>query len=493
MDVPVAYLLSRATGCPVKMVMSYAEELTAGNPRHPGVITVKTGVKKDGRLCGMHLRAVWDTGAYGAFVPVPFINVMGTAEAASCYRIGAIKIESTTIYTNRLPSGHVRAPGSPSIVFAVESHLDIIARALGRDPLEFRMGNVLGPGDMAPLGHPWKEIRAREVLERAGRASGWTGARKTRHTGRGVALYDRATGTGESSASLTLTGDGRLRLLTPIADAGQGASTAVLQIVAEMLQVSPERVQVKVSDTATLPCDAGTGHSRTTSTAGGAAHQAAQELRKRLIGVAARAMGAPEDRITVVQERFRVDGGPGRGMSFEEVAARAVNAHGGDLEFSVRYNAKNPEVTSFCAQIAEVEVDVETGRIKVRKIVTAHDVGTIINPIGHQGQIDGGLVQGMGFALMEEIRSSDGGPSAVHLGDYKLPNILDVPGIQTELLQEPLGPTPYFGRGIGEISNSPTAGAIANAVYDAVGVRFFDLPLSAEKVYRALKAQGKAC
>jgi carbon-monoxide dehydrogenase large subunit len=489
MDVPIAYLLSRETGRPVKMVMSYAEELAAGNPRHPGVITLRTGVKRDGRLCAMHVHAAWDTGAYGAFVPVPWINVMGTAEAAGCYRIGAMKIESYTIYTNHLPSGHVRAPGSPPIVFAVESHLDMIARALGKDPMEFRLENVLRPGDTTPLGHQWKEIRARDVLEKARDAAAWTEPKKSRYKGRGVALYDRATGTGESSASLTLMRNGQLRLLTPIADAGQGASTAVLQIAAEVLQVSPERIRVELADTATLPFDAGTGHSRTTSTAGGAAHHVAQELLRHLIQVAAQALGVEKERVFLLHEQFRVEGDSRRKVSFEEVAARAVEAHGGPLEFETRYSAKNPEVTSYCAQIAEVEVDVETGRITVKGIVTAHDVGTIINPTGHQGQIDGGVIYGMGYGLMEEIRFENGACVVTHLGDYKLPNVQDIPRLKTVLLREPLGPAPYLGRGIGEISNSPTAGAIANAVYDAVGVRLFDLPLTSEKVYNALNAE----
>jgi CO/xanthine dehydrogenase Mo-binding subunit len=491
MDVSIAYLLSLQAGRPVKMVMSYVEELLAGNPRHPGVITLRTGVKRDGRLCAMDVRAVWDAGAYGAFVPVPFINVAGTREAANCYRVGAMNLEAFAAYTNNVPSGHVRAPGAPSVVFAAESHLDIIAKELGLDPVEFRRRNVLRPGDAAALGEQWEEIRAQETLENAAQAAGWGKPKPGPHFGRGVAMYHRSGGFGDSSSQLTLDETGRLSVHIPTGDSGQGVATVVLQVVAEVLQVAPERVRVILADTNTLPFDGGVGHSRSTNTIGGAAWQAAQELRKILLSAAAEALETPDDHLTLENGRFIAVGDPSRSISFDEAAARALRARGGPVEVKVRQQSEHGHETSFCTQIAEVEVDPETGQVKVHRMVTSHETGTVINPVGFQGQIEGGVVYGLGSALMEDLVVEEGKPLTLSLGDYKLPNIQDIPELQSIVLQEPHGPAPFKGRGIGEISNVPTAAAVANAIADAVGVRLFELPLSAEKVYGALKkAQG---
>ncbi len=486
---PEAYLLSRQSGRPVKMVMSYAEELMAGNPRHAGVITLRTGVKSDGHLCAMDIRTLWDTGAYGAFIPVSLVMPMGTFEAAGCYRVDAMSIEAYAVYTNQVPGGHFRAPGSASTVFAVESHLDIIAGELGMDPLEFRLRNVLQPGDEAPLGQQWQGIRAHETLKRAGEVAGWGLPKSGPNVGRGLAMYHRQTGFGKSSARLTLNADGSLILLTPIADQGTGASTVALQFVAETLGVSPERVQVVIGDTAALPFDTGTGHSRTTTTAGGAALKAAEELRDYLLGLAAENLEVPREQLVFVDNGVEAAGDASRRIPLEELAALAARARGGPVEFSTTYEIHEAPVTTFCAQVAEVEVDVETGQVHVLGIVTVHDVGTVVNPLGHRGQIEGGVVTGVGGALMEDHPMEAGQPVHLHLGSYKLPNIQDIPRLQTVLLEYPLGPTPFLGRGIGEISNCPTAGAIANAVADAVGVRLHDLPITAEKVRTALRAR----
>ena len=484
-----AYLLSRQCGRPVKMLMSYREELMAGNPRHAAVISIRTGVKSDGHLCAMDIRVLWDTGAYGAFIPVKMVMPMGAFEAAGCYRVDAMSIEAYAVYTNQIPGGHFRAPGSASTVFAVESHLDMIAGELGMDPLEFRLRNVLQPGDEGPLGQQWQGIRAQETLKRAGEVAGWGLPKSGSNVGRGLAMYHRGTGFGKSSAKLTLNADGSLTLLTPIADQGTGASTVALQFVAEALQVSPERVQVRMGDTNDLPFDAGTGHSRTTATAGGAALKAAEALREYLLELAGESLEAPQERLIMADNGVEVAGDASRRISLEELAHRAAGSHSGPIEFSTTYEISEAQVTTFCAQVAEVEVDLETGHVKVLGIVTVHDVGTVVNPVGHQGQIEGGVVTGVGGALMEDHPTDAGQPVHLHLGSYKIPNIQDIPRLQTVLLVNPLGPTPYLGRGIGEISNNPTAGAIANAVADAVGVRLLDLPITAEKVHAALRAR----
>src|SRR5207245_154318 len=195
--------------------------------------------------------------------------------------------------------------------------------------------------------------------------------------------------------------------------------------------------------------------------------------------------------IVVSQRRFRRSGKPHRTPSIAEVVAQATAGTDPHLRGDMRITSTPPHVTSFCAQAAEVEVDPDTGQVTVKKIVTAHDVGTILNPLAHQGQIEGGLMQGFGYALMEELRAEDGQISTLSLGEYKVPTIKDIPELVTVLLAPSPGPAPYEGKGIGESSNTPVAAAIANAICDAVGVRVMDLPLTAEKIFAALQTKRR--
>ena len=269
-------------------------------------------------------------------------------------------------------------------------------------------------------------------------------------------------------------------------DTGTGAHTILRQVVAEELTIPVDDVSLEVEDTDAVPFDSGSGGSRVTYTSGQAALGAARELRGKLIGLAGELFECPPDRILLEGGRFLMDA---RLLNMEEVAAKAVAATQGPIVGEMTYTAAPTGVTSFCTQVAEVEVDTETGEVKVNRIVTAHDVGTIINPMMHQGQIDGGVIQGLGYALMEEMQTEEGRISTLSLGDYKIPTIKDIPVLETVLLEPAPGPAPYDGKGIGETSNVPVAAAIANAVHDAVGVRIRDLPITAEKVLSALKRQ----
>ena len=207
------------------------------------------------------------------------------------------------------------------------------------------------------------------------------------------------------------------------------------------------------------------------------------------MAVAAELLEGPVESVQLSQGRFVLAGNPQRAFSVAEVVAQATAGTESPLRGDMSVTSTPPHVTSFCAQAAEVEVDPDTGQVTVKKIVTAHDVGTILNPLAHQGQIEGGLMQGFGYALMEELRAEDGQISTLSLGEYKVPTIKDIPELVTVLLDPSPGPAPYEGKGIGESSNTPVAAAIANAIYDAVGVRVMDLPLTAEKVFAALQAK----
>lgn len=485
-DVPICYFLAERSGRPVKMALEYSEELSAAAHRHPAVITLRTGVEQDGTLSAVQAKVIFSGGAYAAFKINPDVTVLGGRRLGSYYRIPAIKVETYCAYTNQVPCTQTRTPGSPQIVFAMESQMDIIARELGLDPVEFRMRNLLEEGDASPMGEKWQHICVRETLKKAVQASGWRKSRPAKYCGRGVALYERGTPSGKASAAITIEADGRITVLTGVPDVGPGFYTVVQQIVSETLGVRPGKVQVRFEDTDSLPYDPGTGGSKSTNTSGHAAYKAAREVREKLSVLAARRLGCSPEEIRQVGSRFV---GPGRkGISSEELACLAVSENGGPIFHLTLYEPKDePPVTAFSAQVAEVEVDPETGQLKVKKITTAHDTGIVLNTLTFQGQVDGGVVMGLGLALMEETPMMDGRITTLSLGDFKIPSIKDIPKLTTVLLQSPTGPVPYQGKAIGEMPNVPTPAAIANAVADAVGVRLFELPLTAEKVYWRLQ------
>jgi CO/xanthine dehydrogenase Mo-binding subunit len=365
--------------------------------------------------------------------------------------------------------------------------MDMIAKELGMDPLELRLRNVLREGDTTHIGETYHQVHGEATSRAAADAAGWDTPKGGAFIGRGMALYDRHTGGGECSATVVAEADGTVTLRTPAFDTGTGAHTILRQIIAEELSLPVEHIRVAIIDTDSGPFDAGVGGSRVTHSAGQATLQAAQQLRQRLLAVAAELLGIPKERVRLRDGRFAADDDSGKGLPLAEVAARAVEG-GEAASAQVSYVPQGSrEITSFCAQVAEVEVDPETGQVTVRRIVSAHDVGTVLNPMTHQGQIEGGIIQGLGYALMEELKLEEGQVTTGHFGEYKVPTIRDIPKLTTVLLEEPAGPTPYQGKSIGETSNNPVAAAIANAVADAVDVRITSLPITPEKVYMGLR------
>ena len=485
MDAPLCYHLAKRTGRPVKMVMTYTEELMAGNPRHPTSIFLRTGVTEEGQIVARQAKVVFNSGAYAAFKPVPFVNIPGAKDAAGVYGTPHIRIDAYSVYANCVPSGHFRAPGDLQVNFAVESSMDMIAEDLGLDRLEFRKQNLLKDGDWVPGGPQLEEVRVAETLAAAVKASSWNQPKSQPNRGLGLAVSHRLIGTGEANTQLTLEEDGTIQVLTPVPEVGTGAHTILQQIVAETLFLPLDQVRVETASEI-FKTDSGSGASRVTYVGGQVVQQAAGELMKLILAAGAKGLGCAENE--VVFEGGRVVHSESDGsLSLAEVAKL-----GGDGKSALRVKkllnlSEGPPMTTFTAQVVELEVDPETGQIRLLDVVTAHDVGTIINPLGHQGQIEGGLLQGVGFGLLEELRIEDGQVSTLNLGDYKLPNIRDIPPLTTVLVEEELGPAPFHGKAIGESSITPTGAAIANAVYDAVGVRFHDLPITAEKVYWALQ------
>ncbi len=481
MDIPLAYFLAVRTGRPVRMVMDYVEELTAGNPRHAAIIQLKTGVKRDGTIVAHQARVVFDSGAYGGFKPVPTVNLGGAAKAGGPYKIPHVHIEGMQVYTNTIPGGFMRAPGEPQAVFAIESHIDCIARQLGRDPLDLRLQNLIEAGAETPIGTRYQSIRAKETLEAAVAAAGYH-TPKAPNVGRGIAMGERPPAGGESHAAVTLNPDGSVIVHTSIFEPGTGTYTILRQIVAEELQVPLQNIQVQVWDTDGVPFDTGVGGSRVTRVAGQAAYQAAREASREVCIAAAELLAWPEEALTLRgADVIRQDTGDSHPWAaLLQRWGQPVVGRG-----SVQDMHPSP-VTSFTAQVAEVTVDSETGAVQLLRFTTAHDVGRVLNPMDHQGQIEGAVMQGIGYALSEELVVDEGRVTSVSFGDYKIPNMQDIPALHTVILASESGPGPYNAKGIGENPIGPVAPAIANAVADAVGVRIKDLPITAEKVYRAL-------
>ncbi len=481
-DIAVCYALSRRTGRPVKYLMEYTEELISGNPRHASVTTVRTGVKRNGLIVAQHMSLLFDSGAYGSFRPQGYL--VGAHSSGGPYKIAHFLLEERYVYTNKVPCGYMRAPGHPQGFFANESQLDLVARRLGMDPAELRRVNFVHDGDLDPTGIPVGHIQPDETLDSAVRASDFHAPREA-NVGRGLALGHWMSKGGESYVDLRVEADGAATLGASLVDVGPGAYTMMQQVVAQELDLPLERVRFESVGTDRVTKDTGVRGSSSTRVHGNTAFDAADKARAALLGIAAERMGVPAQELEVVNggiTHLRSE----RRMTFAELVAAA----GGPVTVTGHYAnmADGPE-TSMVAQVAEVEVDPETGQFAVRRLTTTHATGTVLNPLGHQGQIDGAVVMGLGFARCEDIVTDGGRVMTANLGDYKLPNIKDIPSLRTEVTEAAVGSGPYGSMSIGETAVIPTAAAVANAVEDAVGVRVTSLPVTAEKVYAALQAK----
>lgn len=442
MVAPLCVALSRLTGHPCRMVLRYSEDLTTTNPRHPTTMRVRLGADQDGRLLALRFDCLADGGAYAAFKPIPSVNLHGLAEPGNPYRIPHRYVEARIAYTTTVPKGHARAPGAPQATFAMESAMDELASQLGLDPVEIRRRNVLTDGDPNPDGIVWSEARGQQVLDAAMAAlrtravpPGW------RH-GWGISLYDRATAAGQTSLRLRDDPDrDGVIAEVPIPETGTGNHTVVREGLARQLGLERDQVRVVQVRTSELPGDAGVGGSRVTASLSEAVERAA--------------------------------------------AAWAARADGQAVVVSLDGNGDAANVTSFSAQIAQVGVDPETGQVLVLEVISALDVADVINPAAHRMQIDGGTVMGFGFAVLEDLRLEDGQIWAGNLGDFRMPTAHDVPRLTTVLVPGGRGVGALNVKQIGELTNVPTAAAIANAVAAATGARVRSLPITAESVLSA--------
>jgi carbon-monoxide dehydrogenase large subunit len=483
MDVPVAYFLSKKSGQPVRMIMDYTEELTAGNPRHAAIIKIKTGVKKDGKIVAHHLDFLFDSGAYASMKPAGYL--IGASTCAGPYKIENCLIEERMVYTNKIPCGHMRAPGDPQGFFANESQLDMVARKLGMDPAEFKRKNMLRDGDETPTGGHISHIRGEEALQKALELSDYSKP-KPKNVGRGLSFSEWSPSGGEGNVFVTIEDNGKVKVITPVVDQGAGVLTVIVQVVGEELGVPADEIELKQADSTIVPSDGGVGGSRATRVYGNASFEAGTKAREELFAFAAQALEVEPKELTL--DRGAVAHEPSkRQMSFSEI----VKFKGAPIYVRGYYkSSEKSHDASVSAQIAEVHVDPETGKITLRNMVSAHTTGKVINPLMHQGQIEGGVVFGLGYALTEEVMFDGPKITTTNFGEFKIPNITDIPPLKTHVMENvPAGPGPYNSLAIGEVANVPTAAAVANAVADACGVGITDLPVTSEKVYKALKNQ----
>ncbi|MGH7277962.1 MAG: xanthine dehydrogenase family protein molybdopterin-binding subunit [Candidatus Rokuibacteriota bacterium] len=505
----IAALLARAARRPVKLEFDRVEEFVAAPGREPCVITLRTAAAADGRLLARDAHVVIDNGAYvswGSTTPYVMLSTV-----AGLYRVPNIRFDTTIAYTNNPYSGSMRGYGNLESTFAVESQMDEVADRLGIDRLALRRRNVTLPGDVTPQGFLITSCAMAECLDAAAEeiardvpalrpgCKRGVGYAAMFHVGGGARIH-RSDGCG---AIVKLDDFGRVSLITGATEIGQGSETVLAMIVAETLGVPLERVDVVNSDTAVTPWDVGAHASRTTFIAGNAARLAAAALRTKLLAMAAEQMDEPADRLALRDGWIVVAHEPQRRLPYDRVARSGHHtAQGRLLVAEAFYDPPtamldkdlqgNVSATyGFAAQAALVDVDPETGTIEVRKIASAHDVGRALNPMAAEGQIHGGIHMGLGYALAEKLVVDGGHVLTQTFMDYAMLKASDMPAIAVRLIESIDQEGPFGAKGLGESGVIPVSAAVANAVKDAIGVRFTELPIRPADVQAALRGGGE--
>ena len=499
-DEILSALLAIKTKRPVRLVNTREEEFSSTRVRHCHVIDLKYGVKKDGTFVAREMKALLNTGAYAAAGGK--VTLTTGHRWIMLYRTPHVRYVGKCLYCNTPVAAAMRGFGTPQQSFATESMIDEIAEKLGIDPVEIRLKNHRRVGDFDPISKiTLGSVGIPECLTRGAEAMEWTKKRKAKkgkdryRRGVGVALGTHNTGVKPfvnelSSAFIKVNEDGSFNLLTGVVDLGQGSDTVLAQIAAEVLGVPIEDISVvDPGDTDSTPYDMGTHSSRQTYLGGMAVKMAAEEAKSQLIDEAAKRLEASREDLEMRDRKIYVKGSPSASISLADVAVGLIH---GDVTHQVMGRGSFSPVTNappFEVHFAEVEVDTETGAIKVIKFVAAHDLGKIVNPLLSEGQVQGGVHMGIGYTFWEGIQMDPktGQYLNLNLTDYKVASPVDMPPVVVILVEsnEPTGP--FGAKGLGEPAMVPTAPAIANAIYDAIGIRFRQLPITREKVFEAIQ------
>ncbi len=485
---PLVVALARKAGRPVRVIQSVAEAMATVR-RHSATCRIKTGIKTDGTLVAKKAELYLNTGAYAENGPIvtskAMIRVIGP------YRIPNIKVDAYCIYTNTVPAASFRSIGAPQSAWAAESQLDMMAEKLRIDPLQIRLKNLLKKGEeIRPKGKPL-DADLFEGLEKIEKAIRWNGSVTPDGKGRGIAFGVTDAGSPLASiATVHIDPDGNATLLCGTSEIGQGARTIMSQIVAEELSLPLQRVTMRPTDTMYTPYDRSTGSSRSTVVMGNAVQEAARDARRQLIGLAAKHLKVAPDNIHM-KDGYIVAGE--KRVSYGELVSRCFAAGGGEVigRGSLEEMRSRPVESPLFWEIGiggvEVDVDRETGEVHLKKYVTVADVGKAVNPMQCEGQDEGSAIMGVGHTLYESIVYENGQIVNLNLIDYRVPKFTDVPEeFECFLVENGDGPGPYGAKGMGEAGIIPPAAAIANAVAWSTGVRIKELPLTPEKVWRAL-------
>ena len=482
---PVAAFLSKKSQCPVKIAMRRDEVFRATGPSSGTYIKLKFGVKQDGTLTAAHLHMAYEAGAY-AGGPI-FLGVMS---ATSRYNIPNIHIDGFDVIVNKPTMRPYRAPGAPQALFAVEQMIDELACELGMDPIEFRMKNLMRTGDRLVPGFPLAPIDTEKMMETVKAHPHYQAPLEGANRGRGLA-YSIWFNIGEiSSARMQVNPDGSVTLATASPDLS-GTRISLAMQAAEALGIDVEQVSPTVSDTQSIGFSLPSVGSRTTYSTGAVVCEVAQEILKQMCERAALLWETDAGQVSVENGVFSNNADPGQTITFNELAARMFET-GGPIS-----HHKTGHTQSFipgtAVHLVDVEVDPETGKVDILRYTVFQDVGKAVHPDYVEGQMQGAAVQGIGMALNEEYFYDDEGRlKNASLLDYRLPTSLDVPMLETVVLESPNPAHPFGVRGCGEISIAPPPAAIANAIHDAVGVRLYSMPMAPRKVCAAVKAAEPA-
>jgi len=493
----------------VKWLLNREEELTCSVVRSGSVVKIKTGVKKDGTIVARKVEFYLDSGAYADKGPTIVRNA-GYASVGP-YKVPNVRVDSYCLYTNKVPGAAFRGYGVPQVAWAYESQADIIAHKLNMDPLEFRLKNVLQEGDLAYTGEHVRSIAVKDCLEKSAEQIGWrkpnTLINPKKRRGKGVAcMWKNSASPSYASAFVQVNADETVTVSSGVVDMGQGWETIAIQIVSEELSIPMEKIRILPVNTDYCPYNESTSSSRGTFTGGNAVKNASIDVRNQLCKLAAEILEANIDELKMENGKIISSSDPKKQISISNLLS--TGSYGklmtviGRGHFYSNYVKPLDPVTGqserptafwmFAAQAAEVEIDIETGKVEILHIAAAHDVGKALNRMTCEQQIEGALLTGIGYALSEElIFDSRGKVRNCMLVDYKIPTAMDIPQKVTPILIEsaPHWMGPYGAKGLGEPALAPTAPSIANAIYDAIGIRFYELPLTSEKILKGLKSE----
>jgi CO/xanthine dehydrogenase Mo-binding subunit len=481
---PLVAAVAWAVRRPVRLALTRSEDMAATNPVGGELIDLELGAGSDGTLRALRSRILFDRGAGEEFG----LESIAALLASGPYRWGAHEAECFGVATNRVTFGAYRAPGSVPAAFAVESLLDELAARLDIDPIELRLRNVAQEGDLNAAGRPMPVFGARACLERLRAHPLWAARHDVpEHEGIGMAIGWWPGGYEPAAAVCRMDGDGRLTIITGAADM-TGVETTFAAIAAGAFGVDPSAVSVMGADTGSAPYAGASGGSKITYTVGRAVQDAARQAREQLLAIAADEMEIAAEDLEIVDGRVQPLGDPGRGVPLRALAGKV-------LTFGSRHppveghgrSAQLPAAPQAAGHICHVRVDPDTGRVRVLAHVVAQDVGRALNPALVEGQMHGGAVQGLGWALHEEMAHDDSGQLVTGtLIDYALPTAADVPFVATEVVEVPVPDGPFGAKGVGEPPVIAAAAAVANAIAAATGARLRRLPMTPERVWRAL-------